>query len=274
MPKCKNDPTRNYKGTEPSPKGLGYCAHAEKLKSTKKGKDGNTWIVVQTGNKIKRWQLKSSNSSIDLSSFVKRITVNFSVLKPIKSNPFQLHANEKGLSVQMPNELMPSLNKSKVNLQFTKFNIDIQNGKTIMVNAVKDGMVIDIWLECKKSAKLYETCITTFTKNTYDVQFVDARFQKQIKLHHYGSLIQLTSALVKKLKPNQKYYVIDSVGGQGWDEDYTGKYYIKTMTPSQLNEFYFSGDFSFSDFDFPIFIVKSWAKTFNSKKLPAASLLK
>ena len=35
MPKCKNDPNRNYKGDEPSPKGLGFCAHAEKLNSIK-----------------------------------------------------------------------------------------------------------------------------------------------------------------------------------------------------------------------------------------------
>jgi hypothetical protein len=25
--KCKNDPKRYYKGTEPSPKGLGYCGY-------------------------------------------------------------------------------------------------------------------------------------------------------------------------------------------------------------------------------------------------------
>ncbi len=58
MPICKNDPKKSYKGTEPikktclfyrlsqndeviltepSPKGLGFCAHAEKLGSTKKG---------------------------------------------------------------------------------------------------------------------------------------------------------------------------------------------------------------------------------------------
>ena len=32
MNKCKNDLTRSYKGTEPSPKGLGWCAHCEKEK--------------------------------------------------------------------------------------------------------------------------------------------------------------------------------------------------------------------------------------------------
>ena len=30
MPSCKNDPTRKYKGTEPSPKGLGFCDHSMK----------------------------------------------------------------------------------------------------------------------------------------------------------------------------------------------------------------------------------------------------
>ena len=45
MPKCKNDPTKSYKGNEPSPKGLGLCAHAEKEGVIKKGKDKHNWIV-------------------------------------------------------------------------------------------------------------------------------------------------------------------------------------------------------------------------------------
>ena len=55
MPVCKNDPKRTYKGNEPSPKGLGYCAHSEKLDKVRKGKDGNTWIVSQTKSGTKRW---------------------------------------------------------------------------------------------------------------------------------------------------------------------------------------------------------------------------
>ena len=42
MPKCKNDKNRTYKGTEPSPKGLGICAHAEKIGLKLKGNDDNT----------------------------------------------------------------------------------------------------------------------------------------------------------------------------------------------------------------------------------------
>lgn len=52
---CKNDPKSKYKGTEPSPKGLGWCAHAEKIGTIKKGKDKNNWIVEENSNGVKRW---------------------------------------------------------------------------------------------------------------------------------------------------------------------------------------------------------------------------
>ena len=55
MPKCKNDSKKYYRGTEPSPKGRGYCAHAYKVGEIQKGKNGKTWRVEITKNKIKRW---------------------------------------------------------------------------------------------------------------------------------------------------------------------------------------------------------------------------
>jgi hypothetical protein len=45
MPYCKNDKLRTYVGDEPSPKGLGYCAHVEKENTIMKGLDGNIWII-------------------------------------------------------------------------------------------------------------------------------------------------------------------------------------------------------------------------------------
>lgn len=45
MPTCKNSSKRYFTGKEPSPKGFGYCAHAEKIGQRKKGKDGKMWIV-------------------------------------------------------------------------------------------------------------------------------------------------------------------------------------------------------------------------------------
>ena len=55
---CKNDPKKFYKGDEPSPKGLGYCAHAESIGKVRKGKDGNNWKVETTSKGIKRWVLQ------------------------------------------------------------------------------------------------------------------------------------------------------------------------------------------------------------------------
>lgn len=53
--KCLNDPTKTYKGNEPSPKGLGYCAHAEKIGKRMIGKNYMHWIVKKTKNGTKRW---------------------------------------------------------------------------------------------------------------------------------------------------------------------------------------------------------------------------
>lgn len=55
MPKCKNDPKKMYKGTEPNPKGFGYCAHAGKEGMIKKGKDGNEWIIKSNSKGTLMW---------------------------------------------------------------------------------------------------------------------------------------------------------------------------------------------------------------------------
>jgi len=62
--RCKCDKKRKIKGTEPSPKGLGYCAHCTNLNVVMKGKDGKLWenkkylrgkrwVKVQTGGFIR-----------------------------------------------------------------------------------------------------------------------------------------------------------------------------------------------------------------------------
>ena len=55
MPNCKNDSTRTYKGTEPSPKGYGYCAHAEKVGAQRQGRDKLGWHVSQDKNGRLYW---------------------------------------------------------------------------------------------------------------------------------------------------------------------------------------------------------------------------
>jgi hypothetical protein len=47
MPPCKNSSSGYYTGREPSPKGLGYCAHSEGMGTRRIGNDGNMWITQQ-----------------------------------------------------------------------------------------------------------------------------------------------------------------------------------------------------------------------------------
>ena len=54
MPKCKNNSSRYYKGTEPSPKGKGWCASTEKVGKKRKGRDDQMWQVKKAG-KSQRW---------------------------------------------------------------------------------------------------------------------------------------------------------------------------------------------------------------------------
>lgn len=56
MPPCKNDQKRTYAGTEPSPKGLGICAHAESAGKVSRGKDGRLWQVALDKNGTKSWK--------------------------------------------------------------------------------------------------------------------------------------------------------------------------------------------------------------------------
>ena len=50
--RCINDPKRTYEGDEPSPKGNGYCAHAEPEGKIQIGKDKKIW-QVKNGRWIK-----------------------------------------------------------------------------------------------------------------------------------------------------------------------------------------------------------------------------
>ena len=56
MPFCKNDPLKKYIGNEPSPKGLGYCAHTEPLYKVMEGKDSYYQYNGPTINNSKKWK--------------------------------------------------------------------------------------------------------------------------------------------------------------------------------------------------------------------------
>ena len=114
MPKCKNDPIRSYKGNEPSPKGLGYCAHAEKLNKKKKGKDGNMWIVSETSKGVKRWiilkkEKKNSKPPQTISNLIDYdLYWGFKDIKPNKINNYT--KNNKFI-MKIFNNIVPSIKK-------------------------------------------------------------------------------------------------------------------------------------------------------------------
>lgn len=88
MPKCKNNSKRSYKGNEPSPKGLGYCAHTLKEGSKKIGKDGNKWIVKKIKNGQLRW-MKFKNDD----NAYKIVNVNVNNLKKYNTIDSGLNVN-------------------------------------------------------------------------------------------------------------------------------------------------------------------------------------
>lgn len=63
MPVCKGEYGTYYRGDEPSPKGLGYCARSEGVGKRRKGNDGETWVVRKDRIGRCAWKRASSSSS-------------------------------------------------------------------------------------------------------------------------------------------------------------------------------------------------------------------
>jgi hypothetical protein len=61
-----------YHGDEPSPKGLGYCAHLETEGKRRKGRDGKMWVVKANVNGVLSW--RRSNSAVAAISTTKKVT--------------------------------------------------------------------------------------------------------------------------------------------------------------------------------------------------------
>jgi hypothetical protein len=174
MPPCKNDPTKKYKGTEPSPKGIGWCAHAEKEGKVRKGKDGNQWIVKKVSNGSKRWMKKGvskNNKLINLkpncnkfviynkskkSNFEKRwgITVTADKIMGLQSkdkgyiHKWISYNNFEDNPTKIPNGF--SLNNHKINKEWlnefkcgTKIPITKSNVSKIKHNGYKKYMIHD-----------------------------------------------------------------------------------------------------------------------------------
>ena len=113
--KCLNDPSKEYTGTEPSPKGLGYCAHAEKIGSIRVGNDGNVWKVIETSKKTKMWVIQSKY-------FTKRpISLSEYLVPHISPTDPKL----EGLSVQNKKLLLKLCNNKTLTQRLAEKNIKL-----------------------------------------------------------------------------------------------------------------------------------------------------
>merc|ERR1711998_646488 len=94
--KCKNYDGSNkvgyYKGDEPSPKGLGFCAKYEVDGNIRKGKDGNLWKV--TNGRWVKTKL-SVNKSAPKKSTPKKSAKSRKSTKPKKSTKSKKSAAKK-----------------------------------------------------------------------------------------------------------------------------------------------------------------------------------
>jgi len=121
MPKCHNDPSKTYKGTEPSPKGRGYSAHAERVGSVMKGIDNKMWKVQLIKNKTKRWiRVKSITKKIKKET---KKTVKLQLKQELKETTDKYTKLNKELSTKI-SDLKNTLNQLEKDKKSLKKNYE------------------------------------------------------------------------------------------------------------------------------------------------------
>ena len=102
MPACKNDSTRRYAGTEPSPKGDGWCAHGEDVGKMRTGTDKKKWTVTKISNGSKRW-VKVNASSPKASPKAGLSTPTVAAMKALlkKHHVVNSHGSKSGMAAAL-----------------------------------------------------------------------------------------------------------------------------------------------------------------------------
>jgi hypothetical protein len=202
MPKCKNDPTRSFKGTEPSPKGIGWCAHSMKVGAVKKGNDGNKWIIKQVKNGSKRWmkvkvnkkvnKIKSENNEIKNTNKKFNIVINTkqkSIFQKIFSKSpikFELVGNESILL-----KLYIINNSNSDNKNFIKKNI---------INILNNSLKFEDW-SYKDNLKKYNI--------PFDIKFTKSNLIKISKNDNIYNVLLKIKLKKNKIKLNSNKINID-----------------------------------------------------------------
>ena len=119
---CKNGKSF-YKGTEPSPKGNGYCAKFEKIGTKKRGKNKKMWVVRSvkveaTGKRYKRWFQVPSKSEP-----VKKKKAE----RPLKRSSTAKSTKSKRPAPKTQSKKLRTLRGGKPLRQASKLNVHLQD---------------------------------------------------------------------------------------------------------------------------------------------------
>lgn len=203
MPKCKNDNKRSYVGTEPSPKGLGYCAHAEKLNAVKKGKDGNMWIVTNV-NGHNKWskhnkniknddqnkkQTNKSNNNDSIQTTILSDCKNFKVtvdLSTLHGDQYCEIDDDLNLYLKMKSKHVKYYNNKEIQIKLSKNNTDCQ---------ISNNFVLLVFI---------------YDKLAYIITFYHNKSHKEL-INKIGKLQNKTIETIALSKTNQKYLVLNYI---------------------------------------------------------------
>lgn len=145
MPNCLNS-KGTYKGTEPSPKGRGYCAKGENVGKKMKGLDKNMWIISETKNGQKRWIKYTKN--IDSKKSSKR--------KNSKKSSKKVSSTKKSSQIKGPKNIVSkTLLKYHKKALSKKSNFDKHIGKVILIKLPNNARRRYRWITRKNDKGRY-----------------------------------------------------------------------------------------------------------------------
>ena len=209
MPKCKNNSVRYYKGTEPSPKGLGWCAHGEKEGKIRKGKDGNIWIVRKIKNGSLRWMKVTNIKKKKIN--INNIKFNFKINKKVKDY-YKFITNEieilqylsKFLKIKIEN--IEELTKKEYETILKKLTKKTIQNKIIKILQKIPNKLINKFLE-----KAYYNNMLTKNNEKENKELIKKAILLTLKnKYNCDSLINIDIYAIYKSKWNEWYILEDT----------------------------------------------------------------
>ena len=227
MPKWKNTTKGTYKGTEPSPKGLGYCAKGEKTTKKKRGLDGNMWIIGETKNGVKRWikYIKKSKNISGTKKIINEIPLKYHKTVSTEKNTSISRSLKQMSTIEIKKYLntLPKHVKKTTNYSLWKMGLGpnkwYYDDKTenIISNILKGGVtkLFKVKIKNNKKNKTYDFTIEP-KKNYQEYNIVENIIIRSGGANNTEILIEnnkLSKKQFKTMQKNNKYiYTINNVG--------------------------------------------------------------